>query len=38
MKSEIEGVFEANSKLSGMPTIQMGLNEKHALQNVGFDD
>ncbi len=37
-KSEIQGVVEANSKLSGMPMVQMGLNEKSALQNQGLDD
>lgn len=30
-KSEIKGVIKANSKLSGMPSVEMGLNEKQAL-------
>ncbi len=36
-KSEIKGVVKAKSKLSGMPVVEMGLNEKESLENVGLD-
>lgn len=36
-KSEIRGVIKASSKLSGMPQIEMGLNEKNALDELGLD-
>ena len=37
IKSEIKGVVKAKSKLSGMPNVQMGLNETSALENAGLD-
>lgn len=37
IKSEIKGIVKAKSKLSGMPTVQMGLNETMALENAGLD-
>ena len=43
-RSEIVGSIKANSKLSGMPIIELGLNEKHEAQSsigqadVDFDD
>jgi AP-1 complex subunit mu len=37
IKSEIKGVVKAKSKLSGMPIVQMGLNEANALENAGLD-
>lgn len=36
-KCEIKGVIEANCKLSGMPVVEMGLNEKNALEMLGLD-
>lgn len=35
-KSEIKGIIKANSKLSGMPVVEMGLNEKTAIENLGL--
>ena len=35
-KSEIKGVIKANSKLSHMPIVEMGLNEKQAVENLGL--
>jgi len=35
-KSEIKGVVKANSKLSGMPVVEMGLNEKTAMEALGL--
>lgn len=37
-KSEIKGVVKANSKLSGMPQVEMGLNEKSSMENSGLAD
>ena len=37
-KSEIKGVVKANSKLSGMPVLEMGLNEKYQMENLGLAD
>ena len=43
-RSEIVGTVKANSKLSGMPTVELGLNEKQESQNglsgpdVDFED
>ena len=35
--SEIKGVIKAKSVLSGMPYIEMGLNEKESLEMAGLD-
>lgn len=37
-KSEIKGVVKANSKLSGMPILDMGLNEKNSMESSGLAD
>lgn len=35
-RSEVRGVIRANSKLSGMPVVEMGLNEKAAVEGLGL--
>ena len=37
-RSEIEGVVRANSKLSGMPTVEMAFNTGRTLERVGGDN
>lgn len=35
-KSEIKGVVKANSNLSGMPIVEMGLNDKVSMESSGL--